>query len=104
MATMGGRAHYLVKSLPSLLNQTYPVDHVVVSISKYGDMDLMLRQLAQFGPFTNFTPAPDHAEDALSRYSTSAATAATGDDGNATRSASFPSPILIRGELRHCVH
>ena len=34
MSTMGGRGHYLVCSLPSLLNQKYPLDRIIVTISK----------------------------------------------------------------------
>ena len=34
MSTMGGRGHYLVRSLPSLLNQTYPPDQIIITISK----------------------------------------------------------------------
>ena len=34
LSTMGGRSQYLVRSLPSILNQTYRPTQVIVSISK----------------------------------------------------------------------
>ena len=98
MGTMGGRVHYLVRSLPTLLSQTYPVDHVIVSISKYDDMDLMLRQLEQFGPFSNFTPSSD-SSDALSHYSSSIK---ENKRLNSTSSLSPSSPILIKGRYQRC--
>ena len=95
MGTMGGRVHYLVRSLPTLLNQTFPADHVLVSISKYDDMDLMLRQLEQFGPFSNFTPSSD-AGDALSHYSSTIRESNTRLNST-TSSLSLSLPILIKG-------
>lgn len=48
---MGGRVPFLHESLPALFNQTYPVDIVIVSIAR-GDPDVVMKELARFGPFT----------------------------------------------------
>lgn len=47
---MGGRASVLAENLPALYNQTYPVDMVVISIAR-GDPEVVMKELAGFGPF-----------------------------------------------------
>ena len=55
LATVGGRVEYLVKSLPTILNQTWKVDQHIISITKC-DMDLVQKELSMFGPFIKLPP------------------------------------------------
>lgn len=50
MSTVGVRVDYLPRSLPTLLDQTWPVQMVILTIAKC-DKAMVLKQLEGFGPF-----------------------------------------------------
>ena len=50
IGTVGGRSDFLADSLPSLFNQTWKVDMVVITVTK-ADVETFLAALAPWGPF-----------------------------------------------------
>lgn len=64
MATVGGRVDYLIKSLPSILNQTWKVDQHIISITKC-DPKAVQKQLAKFGPFSMVPQDPNSTSHGL---------------------------------------
>lgn len=50
MGTMGGRADYLLESLPALLNQTVKAEHLIISFNKAEPFQIQ-KLLEVYGPF-----------------------------------------------------
>ena len=80
--------------------QTYKVDQVIVTISKFPDMQGMLQQLSAFGPFTPVTASQLQRLSAVGP-STPAAAHQTAQQGGHTSSSSSSSSsrgVLMSGQ------